>query len=53
MKRYIVTLVGWNGPIKSEVCYGHDKRQVYSMYRNEYPVLDHPQIKYIDVAEIL
>lgn len=53
MKKFIITLMGWDGPIKSEHCYGCDKQEVYSMYRNEYPVSDHPQIQYIDVAEML
>lgn len=53
MKTFIITLVGWDGPIKSEYCYGSDRQEIYSMYRNEYPVSDYPQIQYIDVAEIL
>lgn len=53
MKKFIITLMGWDGPIKSEYCYGSDRQEVYSMYRNEYPVSDYPQIQYIDVAEIL
>lgn len=53
MKQFIVTLVGWEGPIKSEYCYGFDRADVYSMYREEYPVAQYPQIQYIDVAEIL
>ena len=53
MKKFIITLMGWNGLIKSEYCYGYNRQEVYSMYRNEYPVSDYPQIQYIDVAEIL
>jgi len=53
MKEYIVCLVGHDGPIKSEKALGWDKASVYDMYRQEYPVAQYPQIKYIDVAEIL
>jgi len=53
MKQFIVCLVGYNGPIKSEKALGFSKQEVYDMYREEYPVAQYPQIKYIDVAEIL
>jgi len=49
----MVVLVGYDGPIKSEKALGFTKADVYDMYRNEYPVQDYPQIKYIDVAEII
>jgi hypothetical protein len=52
VKTFIVTLVGFDGPIKSEKALGFTSTDVYNAYRKEYPVADHPQIKYIDVAEI-
>lgn len=52
MKTFIITIVGYNGPIKSEKALGFTSQDVYNMYREEYPVCDYPQIKYIDVAEI-
>jgi len=53
MKTYIVTLVGWDGPMKSEFALGFNSQDVYDMYRNEYPVQDYPQIQYIDVSQVL
>jgi hypothetical protein len=53
VKTFIVTLVGFDGPIKSEKALGFTRGDVYNMYREEYPVDQYPQIKYIDVAEIL
>lgn len=54
MKQFIVTLVSHDdGPIKSEKALGFNRSEVYDMYRQEYPVAQYPQIKYISVDEIL
>lgn len=53
MREYIVTLMGQDGPILSEKALGWTSQDVYNMYREEYPIIDHPQILYIDVSEIL
>lgn len=53
MKKYTITLVGFDGPIKTEICYGSSAQEVYTMYGNNYPVKDYPEIKYISVSEVL
>lgn len=51
MKKYIVTIVGYDGPMHSFFIHGMSKQDVYSMYYSQYHTDRH--VIYIDVAEIL